>query len=45
MDESLNEFGKKILEAVPEEAAEAGKMNGETYGVPSIKAWALSPVL
>ncbi|WP_339282653.1 ABC transporter substrate-binding protein [Paenibacillus sp. FSL R5-0486] len=43
MDESLNEFGKKILEAVPEEAAEAGKMNGETYGVPSIKAWALSP--
>lgn len=43
MDEHLNEFGQKILETIPGEAVEAGRMNGETYGVPSIKAWALSP--
>jgi putative aldouronate transport system substrate-binding protein len=45
MDKYLTEYGKGILDAVPEEAAEAGKLKGETYGVPSIKAWALTPSL
>ncbi|WP_342561056.1 ABC transporter substrate-binding protein [Paenibacillus sp. FSL R7-0345] len=45
MDDYLKNSGKRILETIPPEAAEAGKLNGETYGVPSVKAWALTPSL
>ncbi|MBB3111348.1 putative aldouronate transport system substrate-binding protein [Paenibacillus phyllosphaerae] len=45
MDEPLAASGKGILETVPEATAEAGKIKGETYGIPSMKAWALSPSL
>lgn len=45
MDEYLAQHGKGTLEVVPAEAADAGKMDGVTYGVPSMKAWALTPSL
>ncbi|MFD2701275.1 ABC transporter substrate-binding protein [Paenibacillus shunpengii] len=43
MDELLSTHGAKILNEVPSYGLEAGQIQGETYGIPSLKGWALTP--
>jgi len=43
LDDLIAQYGQGIGQYVPEEIAEAGKVKGETYGIPSVKAWALTP--
>lgn len=43
MDDLLSTHGAKIVSEVPSYGLEAGQIEGQTYGVPSLKGWALTP--
>lgn len=45
LDELVNKYGQGIEEAVGKEFAEAGKIKGVQYAIPSVKGWALTPSL
>jgi putative aldouronate transport system substrate-binding protein len=42
LDDLLASKGTGILDIVPESALLCGKINGETYGVPNFKEWAVN---
>ncbi len=40
LDELLEQHGQGINEVIPAEVLEAAKINGEVYGIPSVRDWA-----
>ncbi|MEH7253928.1 ABC transporter substrate-binding protein [Neobacillus niacini] len=45
LNELIGKHGQSVKDLIPPEFADAGKIDGETYGIPSIKGWALTPSL